>query len=148
MVLRFSVSKSKDIGTRAESAVVKALHRLGFPNAERRALAGVLDKGDILVNPGSNMPVIVEVKGGDAAKYASDGQILRWMDETDTEVDNAEAHFGFLVVQRPGIGYPNAHRWWAVTSLGALDPDADDGQSPVRMTLEDMTRWVDGWLLG
>ena len=140
------MSKSKDLGTKAETAVVKALHRLGFPNAERRALAGVLDKGDILVNPGATIKVVVEVKGGDAAKTASDGQILKWLDETNREVDNSEAHFGFLVVQRPGIGYPNAHRWWAITNIGALDHDVDDWRPPVRMTLEDMVAWMKYWV--
>ncbi len=41
------MSKSKQKGTAAETAVVKYLKANGFPKAERRALQGSLDKGDI-----------------------------------------------------------------------------------------------------
>ncbi len=41
------MSKSKQKGTAAETAVVKYLKANGFPKAERRALQGNLDKGDI-----------------------------------------------------------------------------------------------------
>ena len=142
------MSKSKDLGTKAETAVVKALHRLGFPNAERRALAGVLDKGDILVNPGHERPVIIEVKGGDAAREASDNQVAKWLSETDIEIYNAYAYHGFLVVQRGGIGYPNAHRWWAVTRMGSIDFETSHPMIPVRMALEDMLEVVKDWLDG
>ena len=102
-------NRSKDIGTKAESAVVAAARRLGFPGAERRALAGVHDLGDILLAPGA----IVEVKGGNAARTASDLDIERWLTETERERVNARADVAFLVVQRAGVGAPNAHRWHA-----------------------------------
>jgi hypothetical protein len=53
-------NRSKNIGTAAETAVVKAARAYGFPGAERRALHGSTDLGDILLCPG----VIVEVKAG------------------------------------------------------------------------------------
>ena len=37
------VTRSKDIGTRAETAVVRYLAAHGFPAAERRALHGATD---------------------------------------------------------------------------------------------------------
>jgi hypothetical protein len=111
------MARPKDIGTAAETAVVKALRLHGFPNAERRALAGAYDLGDITGTPG----LVWEVKGGEAAKSASDAQIEKWLDETETERINAGADIGVLVVQRRGIGPANAHRWWTVvrgTTLG------------------------------
>lgn len=108
--------RPKDIGTAAETAVVRAARRLGFPGAERRALHGSTDLGDVLLCPGA----IVEVKGGDAARKASDGQIAAWLGETDRERLNAGAAVGLLVTQRSGIGATNADRWWAHLSLDQL----------------------------
>ena len=45
------MSKAKQKGTLAESALVKFLQSAGFPNAERRALAGINDLGDITGTP-------------------------------------------------------------------------------------------------
>jgi hypothetical protein len=107
--------RPKDIGTVAETAVVRVLQRSGFPHAERRALRGAYDCGDVTGIPG----VAVEIKGGKAAKRASDAQIEAWLDETEAERINARADIGLLVVQRAGVGAPNAHRWWAYTRTGA-----------------------------
>lgn len=126
------VNKPKAIGTSAESAVVRVLRAHGFPHAERRALAGVHDLGDITGCPG----ICWEVKGGEAAKNASDAQIAAWMVETDVEVANASAHVGVLVVQRRGVGPANAHRWWAVVRADAWILNAP-GAFPVRMVLGD-----------
>lgn len=103
-------NKPKAIGTSGETAVVKALHRHGFPHAERRALRGRLDAGDILACPG----LIIEVKAGAAAKDASDNQVATWLDDTTRERDNAGADIGLLVLARRGIGPANADRWWTV----------------------------------
>jgi hypothetical protein len=46
------VSKSRAKGTSWESAIVTYLIEQGWPHAERRALAGALDKGDITGLPG------------------------------------------------------------------------------------------------
>jgi len=45
------MSKAKAKGTSAETAVVKYLIDNGFPYAERRALNGALDLGDITGTP-------------------------------------------------------------------------------------------------
>lgn len=110
------MTRPKDIGTRAESAVVRFLRENGFPHAERRALTGSQDQGDITGCPG----LVFEVKGGEVAKNASDGQIAKWLAETETERRNANADIGILVVQRRGIGPANAGRWWAVLTLPVL----------------------------
>jgi hypothetical protein len=105
--------RPRDIGTEAETAVVRYLVKNGFPHAERRSLKGSFDQGDITGTPG----ICWEVKGGEKAKRASDGQILLWLDETETERVNSRENVGVLVVQRAGIGLPNAGRWWAILPL-------------------------------
>lgn len=119
------VNKPKQRGTAAETAVVRALRTLGFPHAERRALAGAQDLGDITGTPG----IVWEVKGGDAARNASDLQIAEWMAETERERLHVDPNaFGVLVTQRRSVGAPNAHRWWAwlpfwqVAELGTVKP--------------------------
>lgn len=107
------MSRPRDIGTMAETAVVRALRNSGFPLAERRTLKGALDQGDITGTPG----LCWEVKGGKTAWFASDKQIAEWMRETEAERVNARADIGILVVQRKGIGVPNAGRWWAILRL-------------------------------
>lgn len=102
-------NRPKNIGTAAETAVVRAATTRGFPYAERLALAGHLDQGDVRLAPW----VHLEVKGGRAAEQASDTQIEAWMVELERELANANAMAGALITKRAGIGPANAHRWWA-----------------------------------
>jgi hypothetical protein len=110
------MTRPKDIGTAAETAVARYLAANGFPHAERRALRGNLDCGDITGTPG----ICWEIKGGKAAATASDGQVAAWLDETEAERINARADVGILVMRRAGIGPANAGRWWAVMPFGTL----------------------------
>jgi hypothetical protein len=103
------VNKPKEIGTACETAVVRHLVAHGFPSAERPALHGALDEGDITGTPG----VAWEVKGGHAAESASDAQIHAWMSETETERVNRRADVAVLVCKRKGKGAANAGSWWA-----------------------------------
>ena len=102
--------RPRAIGTAAETAVVRHLQASGFPLAERRALHGAADLGDITGTPG----LVWEVKGGEAAKTASDGQIAAWLDETARERANAGGEHGFLIVQR---ARKNVRDWWAVIDV-------------------------------
>lgn len=79
------MTRPRDIGTRAETAVVRVLRDHGFPHAERRALRGSQDAGDITGTPG----VVWEVKGGERAKNASHGQLSKWLHETSRERETA-----------------------------------------------------------
>ena len=101
------VNKPKNIGTAAETAVMKYLRLNGFPNAERRALRGTYDAGDIT---GCDR-LCFEVKAGEAAFTADDRTINIWMEQTEKETDYAKAHYGILVVRRRGKGSPGD--WWA-----------------------------------
>jgi hypothetical protein len=138
------MNRPKKIGTASETATVRALRTLGFPQAERAALAGTADRGDITGTPG----ICWEVKGGDAARNASDGQINAWMAETEVERVNARADIGILVVQRKGVGASNAHRWWAWTTSRTLAQLMEPSISlfdeapdvPVRLLLADLAR--------
>ncbi|MEO3929261.1 hypothetical protein ABGB07_36230 [Micromonosporaceae bacterium B7E4] len=133
--------RPRDIGTAAETAVVRYLHTAGFPHAERRTLRGNLDAGDITGTPG----ICWEVKGGQAARTASDLDVTRWMAELATEVRNARATVGLLVVQRAGVGSANAGRWWAYMPAFQLADliekpmtvEAERHAFPVRMLLAD-----------
>lgn len=107
-------NRSKQVGTKAESAVVRAAQTRGFFGAERRALRGRNDVGDVLLCPG----VVIEVKGGDMARKASDALVAKWLVETERERVNAGAEHAFLVVQRAGVGPRNAHLWHAYWTAG------------------------------
>lgn len=106
------MSRSKDIGTAAETAVVRYLRTAGWPGAERRALTGALDQGDVTGTPG----ICWEVKA--RKKPVSDLDVAAWMDEAETERRNAHADYGLLVVRRAGVGAANAGRWWAYMAAG------------------------------
>ena len=103
-------ARPKDIGTRAESAVVKYLAANGWTNCERRALHGNVDLGDVTGTPG----LVWEVKGGEAAKTASDNQIAAWFQEAQQEAVNAGARYGFLIVARRR---KNVRDWWAAVDV-------------------------------
>jgi hypothetical protein len=103
------MSKSKQKGTLAETAVADYL-RQTFPAVERRALAGVNDKGDL-----SNVPFsVVEVKNQRSYK------IHEWMKETEVERLNAGEELGVLVIKPNGVGVSNVDKWWAVVSLETI----------------------------
>jgi hypothetical protein len=144
------MNRSGAIGTRAETAVVRAISPW-WPHAERRRLRGSLDCGDITGTPG----VAWEIKGGKAAQAASDGRVAVWLTDTERERQHARATHGVLIVARPGIGPANARRWWAIMPLrsvvqltagrGRAVPsviDAGMGDVPIRMTVEDACRML------
>jgi hypothetical protein len=104
------MSKNKAKGTSAETAVVNYLNANGFPHAERRALAGINDKGDV----GGIPFVVVEVKAHRTYTIPS------WMKELATEKANAKATTAFLVVKPNGVGTANTGNWWAIMPLADM----------------------------
>ncbi len=115
------MSKSKDIGTRAETAVRNYLLSVGYDPmaAHRNVLKGSADEGDVWLRESYGL-IVFEIKGGKSAKDASYEQIKKWYEEAETEKTNADGKFGFLVTQRPGVGYPRAGEWWAYAKLNDL----------------------------
>jgi hypothetical protein len=87
------VSANKARGTRWESAVVTFLREHGFTYAERRALNGARDLGDVTGIPGG--PVI-------ECKSQNRQSLAEWLDEADTEAANARAPFGVVWFKRRG----------------------------------------------
>lgn len=104
-------NKPRQIGTAAETAVVRHLARNGWPFAERRALHGNQDRGDITGTPS----LCWEVKAGRAAHGASDGQVETWLSELDAVRERVHADVGILVVARSGYGPLRAEHWWAIS---------------------------------
>lgn len=104
------MSRNRAKGTAAESAVVRFLQTVGWPYAERRALSGSKDRGDVAGMPG----VCVEVKS--AVRL----DIPAWLRETEAERINAGADYGVLVVKPKSIGETRVGQWAAVMPLGDL----------------------------
>lgn len=92
------MSQSRAKGTRWESRLVLYLTTHGF-DAERRALAGSNDKGDIVGVPG----VVFE------AKNAKQIQLAAWIDEMLVEKKNAKASVGVVVFPRRNMATGRAY---------------------------------------
>jgi hypothetical protein len=99
---------SKAKGTAAETAVVGYLRKRGWVHAERRALAGNVDKGDIAGVVG----VCLEVKNCKSIDLAG------WLKEALLEQANAGAHVGAVVAKRRGTTDPA--EWYALLTFGQL----------------------------
>lgn len=96
------MSKAKQKGTAAETAVVKFLRDNGFPYAERRALHGTVDKGDIT----GCGPVVLEVKNHKTITLSA------WLKELEAEMANAEVTVGAVIAKKRGT--MNVGDWYAV----------------------------------
>lgn len=117
---------AKRKGTAAENGVVSYFRLRGWPFAERRALAGTRDRGDLAGIRGIAGACVVEVKNCAALSPS-------WLDEMRVEQVNDAAALGIVVAKRRGKGDPA--EWVAMTSLrqmcdllaaaGYRDPTAD-----------------------
>ncbi|MEW1547510.1 hypothetical protein [Streptomyces tsukubensis] len=122
-------TKSKQRGTETERKVVRYLAEFGFHQAERRALRGENDAGDVAGIPG----VCIEIKGDRSNKVSA------WKLETVREAANAKADFYFLVVRRD---YKPVQEWEVHMPVGFLCDDLSHGfnrleEEPwIRMDLE------------
>lgn len=92
------MSASKRKGTTWESAIVDYLREHGAPHAERRALGGTNDRGDIAGLPG----VVIE------AKSAARVELAGWVDEALVEQVNDGAQVGAVWHKRRGKTSPGA----------------------------------------
>lgn len=89
------MSRSKDKGTAWETAIVRYLVDSGFPLAERRALAGAFDQGDI-----TGVPAVIE------AKNCRRDELAAWVDEATSEAVNAGVDVGVVWHHRRGKASP------------------------------------------
>lgn len=90
------MSASRRKGTSWESAVVAYLQHRGWLFAERRALAGNKDRGDIAGIPG----VVIEAKSVKTITLAS------FVDEATAEAVNDGADLGVAWIKRRGKSSP------------------------------------------
>ncbi|MFI6491267.1 hypothetical protein [Streptomyces sp. NPDC050564] len=98
------MSASKRKGTSAETAVVNFLRRIGFQHAERRALNGNADRGDIAGLPG----IVIEVKN------CARQELAAWVAEAEAERENDGASLGVVWHKRRGKG--DASEWFVTMS--------------------------------
>lgn len=103
------MSAARRKGTASESAVVDHLRAAGWPAAERRALNGSKDRGDVAGLPG----IVLEVKSGARIELPA------WLRETETERVNDGAIYGLLVVKPKGMGTTRVGDWPVVLPLAA-----------------------------
>ena len=102
------MSKQRQKGTLHESNVVGFLREHGFPYAERRALNGQFDKGDVT----GTGPLVWECKNH------KELALSEWLRETEQERINAAADYGILVAKRRGVW--DAGQQYAVLPLEAM----------------------------
>lgn len=89
------MSRSRAKGTSWESAWVAYLRDNGVLHAERRALAGNVDRGDIAGIPG----IVLECKSGAF-------HLAEWLAEAEQERINDRADFGIVLAKRAGKASP------------------------------------------
>lgn len=98
--------KPRDKGTRAETEVVSALLRNGFPMASRAPLWGARDRGDVV-----GVPFVVSVKDQREMRLSS------WVDDLGGMMENSGMSVGVVWHKRAGRG--RAEQWY-VTTTGEL----------------------------
>lgn len=118
------MSASKKKGTGWESAVVAFLRDNGVPHAERRALNGTQDRGDIAGIPG----VVIECKNEARVELAS------YADETAAEVRNDGARIGLAWIKRRGKASP-AQGYVLIDGATAIRLLAEAGYIPAIETV-------------
>lgn len=95
------MSKAKQKGTAAETAVVNWLKSKGRKHVERRSLNGSSDRGDIAGLPG----VVIEVKNH--ARM----ELSQWLSELEVEMHNDKADTGIVIHKKKGT--TNVGEWYA-----------------------------------
>lgn len=105
------MTRSRAVGTAAETAVVSLLRSTYWPHAERRALKGACDQGDV----SGVIGVCVEVK----ACVNGPLRVTEWMRQLREETVNAGAATGVLVVKDAGYGSTRVGKWQAWMEVGA-----------------------------
>jgi hypothetical protein len=101
------MTASKRRGTQTETMVVRYLLENGFPRAERRALKGADDQGDVTGIEG----VCIEIKADRS------NRISAWKAETAKEAGAAKAGMYLLVVR---VDHKPVERWEAHVPFNLL----------------------------
>lgn len=96
---------SKEKGTAAEGWVVRYFQSRGWPHAERRALTGGKDKGDLAGIYGVAGAVVVEVKNRRTVA------VPEWLREALTEQKHANAAVAAVIAKPRGVGETRVGDW-------------------------------------
>ncbi|WP_293826084.1 hypothetical protein [uncultured Parolsenella sp.] len=145
------MSKSKDIGTRFESACRAYVRVATGCDCERSALHGSRDVGDLGgLASASGLRGVAECKAGAQAVAAQPANVAEWRRQTEVERANAGADFAWLLLKTKGAGEARMGRTRCDMTLRSLRLLADGGEpSPasagVWVTLDLDTAC---WLLG
>lgn len=113
------MNRSRAKGTAFETDVVRYMNAHGFPYAERRALAGNLDKGDITGVPGW----VFELKNCQRIELGE------FMSEAETEAVNARCADYAVIVKRRRRNVADAYAvlpLWLLVDLVAHDARPDE----------------------
>lgn len=102
-------SRSKVIGTRAETKVARYLSDHGLPT-KRKALAGSLDEGDLRMLLQDGMEVTLEVKAGKQTQNYNRAKLTEWKRQTIEESKNSGCR-AMLVVVRHQRRFDDAEVW-------------------------------------
>jgi hypothetical protein len=103
------MSKQKQKGTKAESDVVKWGHKHGFFQADRLALTGSKDRGDVRITEA----IMVQVKDGYTdRREPTDYLIGLWLDELGRQQRIGGYYIALLVHKRYGKADPDDWRWY------------------------------------
>lgn len=124
------MNKSKAKGTRAESAVVKALLANDI-KATRQALAGSDDRGDIYLE---GRDLILEVKAGKQTANPNRSQIKEWIRQAKQEGQAAGCYW-MLVVVRYGRKLADADVYMNEHAYGATE----------HMYFDELIEWLKNW---
>jgi hypothetical protein len=136
------VNPSKDKGTKAETAVVRYLKSVGYPNVERRALSGKYDRGDISGIPG----VVISVKD-----VAARSLLPKFLEELRVMVATDNADFGVLWWKNRGKSSPAQwdvfipHDYFFEQTVATKVPCFIPPTGPVRLYGEGFVQWLN-WL--
>lgn len=108
------MNASKAKGTAAETAVVRCARLAGFAAAERIALHGAVDIGDVRLASS----LVAQVKAGRTAQIASLGTIRGWLADTEQQRIAGGFDHAILIVQAQGFGTSRVREWEAWTLPG------------------------------
>lgn len=116
-------NKSKDSGTRFESAIVNWLVENGYPDARRNVLGGKFDPADVDPVPGGTPPIIISAKWGYGTKCSKCNRrpethpetelFGKWWEELQaTRARRNSYALALLCHHRPGKGSPAGAHWY------------------------------------
>ncbi len=114
-------NRPKQIGTSAETAVVRHVVELGCTDAHRRVLAGSNDVGDVWVSAPDGTLLVLQVKAGRAAEVASVEQKAKWYGQAAEQAARAGINTRpVLVTKRAARGDKRVGDWRATWAMGDM----------------------------